>query len=464
VGRVTISHMDEEAGSSKREILKKISMAFLMFMVFGVGIPLFIGALVGISSAEVFTMITSTLVLQAAAPPIGLAMGLSPAAILVIMGFFALGILLAIFAICDSLAASSKRVRGWIDRLKIKTDKYPAIQKYGAISCMCIAWIPGVGLYGTPVIAWIMKWKRVPSIIFTLTGFLIAAIFVLFFASRINEVLLFVATVGVLIFIITSMFTLGFSLTIPQILESMQHKKIIILALVTNFILVPLVAYLVVNGLPLPQGIAIGMILTGLAAGSPFLPRIVQVGNENRVLAGALAVILMILTAFYLPLVLPLLVPSGVAVDPARIFVVLVLLMLVPLGIALFIRSKKEARAVRLTPWLSKISYIAFIASFVAVLLVYYQEIPDMIGTGGTIAAVIFILAAFAIGYICGWGSTGTRSVLAFGTAQRNLAVAAVIASLGFAERSVLIMVLTMGVIGLLLLWVIGRWQGKARG
>ena len=455
--------MDDETGSSRRDILKKISTAFLMFVAIGVAIPLIIGALAGISSSQVFTMITSTLVLQAAAPPVGLAMGLSTPAILMIMGCFALGIILAIFGICDSLAASSKRVRGWIDRLKKTTDKHPSIQKYGAISCVFIAWIPGVGLYGTPVIAWIMKWKRVPSIIFTVAGFLVAAIFVLFFASRINEVLLFVATVGVLIFIITSMFTVGLSLTIPQVLAPLKNKKIVILALVANFILVPLVAYLLVNGLLLPQGIAIGMILVGLAAGSPFLPRIVHVGEENRVFAGALAVILMVLTAFLLPFALPFLVPAGVTVDLAWIFAVLVLLMLIPFGIALLLRSKKEAGAIQYAPWLSKISYIAFIATFVAVLLVYYRELPAMIGTGGAIAAVLFILVAFAIGYLFGWSDTGTRSVLGFGTAQRNLAIAAVVASLGFTDRSVLIMVLTAGVIGLLLLWILGRWQGKTR-
>jgi hypothetical protein len=61
---------------------------------------------------------------------VGLAIGLNPPAILVIMGFFALGIILAICRICDGLAASSARVRGWIDRLAKKTEKYPQIRGY----------------------------------------------------------------------------------------------------------------------------------------------------------------------------------------------------------------------------------------------------------------------------------------------------------------------------------------------
>ena len=449
--------MDVETQRSRGSILKKISFALLMFFICGVAIPVIIGAIFGIPAGQILTLIASTFVLQAAAPPVGLAIGLNPPAILVIMGFFALGIILAIFGICDGLAASSTRVRGWIDRLAKKTEKYPQIQKYGAVSCMFIAWIPGVGLYGTPVIAWILKWKRLPSIIFTVTGFLIAAIFVLFFASRIYEVLLFAATVGVLIFTITCMFAIGFSLTVPQILVPVTNKKLVIITLLANFILVPLVAYLLVAGLNLPEGIAVGLIIAGTAAGSSFLPRIVQVGKENIALAGALAVILTVVNVLYIPLVLPFLVPSGVTVDLAGIVLVLILLMLIPLGIALLIRSRKEAAAIRFAPWLSKIAYIAFGVTLVAVILVYYNELPSMIGAGGLISAIIFILVAFGIGYLLGGKERSTQSILAFGTAQRNLAVAAVVASLCFTNPSVLIMVLLTGVIGLFLFWIIGR-------
>ncbi|MEI6842026.1 MAG: hypothetical protein WCK53_12220, partial [Methanomicrobiales archaeon] len=181
--------MDDNGSRTRRIILKHLSKALLLFIGFAMAIPLLIGALSGMDSAQVLTLITSALVLQAAAPPIGLAIGLSPLAIIVIMTCFAIGIVMAILEICDGLAASSARVRNWIDKLSKITDKHPIIKKYGALSCLFIAWIPGVGVYGTPVIAWIMKWKRLPSIIFTVAGFVIAAIFVLFFASKINEVL-----------------------------------------------------------------------------------------------------------------------------------------------------------------------------------------------------------------------------------------------------------------------------------
>ena len=53
----------------------------------------------------------------------------------------------------------------------------------------------------------------------------------------------------------------------------------------------------------------------------------------------------------------------------------------------------------------------------------------DVIGTGGILAVVIFIVVAFVLGYFSGGSDPGTRSVLGLGTAQRNLSAALVVAA-----------------------------------
>ncbi len=77
------------------------------------------------------------------------------------------------------------------------------------------------------------------------------------------------------------------------------------------------------------------------------------------------------------------------------------------------------------------------------------------------IAIIIFILAAFGLGYFFGGYEPGMRGVLAFGTVQRSLAVALVIpflelisnytigGSSGY-DPTVLIMILTLGIISLI--------------
>ncbi|MEI7433977.1 MAG: hypothetical protein WCJ93_06985 [Methanomicrobiales archaeon] len=452
--------MEDTGPRAGRIVLKKLSKALLLFIGIAVVIPLAIGAVLGVGSAQILAMITSTLLLQAAAPPVGMAMGLSPAIILVTMACFAVGMVVAIFEICDGLAASSERVRKWIDKIAKISDKHPVIKKYGAISCCFIAWIPGIGLYGTPVIAWVFKWKRLPSIIFTVTGFVIAAFFVLFFASKINEVLLFASYTGIIIFAITGMLALGFSIPKKVFPGPLQDKKLVILVLVANFIVLPLVAYLLATSLDLPQGISIGLILMAAAAGVPFLPRIVQVGGDNYSIAGVLALFLTVLSVVYIPFILYALVPGG-TVNLPLIILALVLLLVVPLVTGLMVRSRKEQAAIKFGPWLSKISYAAIIVSFGAVFWVYFSELRQMMGTRGLLAAIILILVAFGIGWLFGAGP-GMKKVLAFGTAQRNLAIAGVIAVLGFTDHSVLVMVMVTGVIGMVVLILFGKQIRKS--
>lgn len=187
-------------------ILKELSKALVFFFIFIVVIPVVVGMVENIPPANILSYIASTFILQAAAPPLGGPLGISRMVILVIMASFAVGIILVILELCKSLALTSRRVSGWIENIGKQMEKYPVTKKYGAISCILIAWIPGIGLYGTPIIAWILGWNRILTILFTTIGFVIAAAFVLFVATSIHDVqdviLLILAAAAVLLIVL----------------------------------------------------------------------------------------------------------------------------------------------------------------------------------------------------------------------------------------------------------------------
>src|SRR5512136_646415 len=158
-----------------------------------------------------------------------------------------------------------------------------------------------------------------------------------------------IGTLGVLVFIVTSMLGMGFSLTIPQIMTPLKNTRLVIMSLVANFIIVPILALLIVRIIPLSEGLQIGLILVGMAAGAPFLPKLVQVAKGDMAFTAGLMVLLMVVTIAYLPIVLPF-VLTGVQVNPWAIARSLIFLMLIPLAISLFIREKYEDVAVGLLP------------------------------------------------------------------------------------------------------------------
>ncbi|MCA9951995.1 MAG: hypothetical protein KDE48_20235 [Anaerolineales bacterium] len=49
-----------------------------------------------------------------------------------------------------------------------------------------------------------------------------------------------------LLFIVTSMLAMGMSLTTAQIIEPLKNVRLVILALLANFVLIPLLAYVII--------------------------------------------------------------------------------------------------------------------------------------------------------------------------------------------------------------------------
>jgi predicted Na+-dependent transporter len=270
-----------------------------------------------------------------------------------------------------------------------------------------------------------------------------------------------IGSLAVLIFIVTSMLGMGFSLTIPQILTPLKNRKLIIMSLVANFILVPILTLLIVGFIPLSEGLQIGLILVGFAAGAPFLPKLVQVAKGDMAFTAGLMVLLMVITIAYLPVVLPF-VLTGVQVNPWDIAKSLILLMLIPLGIALFIRARYEEVAKGLIPTMTMAANLSLAAMFIGYFVGYFDVTYGVIGTGGILVSILLVVGAVIIGYLLGGKDRNNKKVLGLGTGQRNLAAAFAIASSNFAANpEVLIEVMDVAVVGLIILMLIAGELGR---
>ncbi len=270
-----------------------------------------------------------------------------------------------------------------------------------------------------------------------------------------------IGTLGVLIFVITSMLGMGFSLTIPQIVTPLKNRKLIIMSLVANFVLVPILALVIVGFIPISEGLKIGLILGGFAAGAPFLPKLVQVAKGDMAFTAGLMVLLMVVTIAYLPIVLPF-VLTGVQVNPWEIARSLIVLMLIPLAIALFIRARYEEAAKGLIHLMTMAANLSLAAMFIGYFVGYADVTYGVLGTGGILVAILLVVGAVIIGYLLGGTDKGDKKVLALGTGQRNLAAAFAVASSNFATNpEVLIEVMDVAVIGFIILLFVAGELGR---
>src|SRR6476660_2329223 len=182
------------------------------------------------------------------------------------------------------------------------------------------------------------------------------------------ELLSKAATVAMLCFVVSSMLAMGAGLTASRISEPLRNVRLVALALLANFVLMPLGALALAKMLWLDEPFGLGLLLLGCAAGAPFLPKLAELAKGNLAFAVGAMVLLMVGTIGYLPIVLPLLLP-GVTVDPWQIARSLLLLMLLPLVMGLALKAYYADLAARVKPvldWLSNISLILLVCLITA--------------------------------------------------------------------------------------------------
>jgi bile acid:Na+ symporter, BASS family len=264
------------------------------------------------------------------------------------------------------------------------------------------------------------------------------------------------ATVAMLSFVVSSMLAMGTGLTVAQIIEPLRNARLLVLALLANFVLMPLGALALGKVLWLDEPFGIGLLVLGCAAGAPFLPKLAELAKGNLAFAVGAMVLLMVVTVGYLPVVLPLLL-EGVSVDPWKIARSLILLMLLPLAVGLALKAYYEAMAARVKPALDWISNVSLILLVLLISAANIDKVLDVFGTRGILAGLLFIALGFAIGWLLGGPGNDTRRVFALGTAQRNIAAALVVGSQSFSDPKVVVMVIVVAIVGLIILMPLSR-------
>ena len=89
------------------------------------------------------------------------------------------------------------------------------------------------------------------------------------------------ATMAMLTFVVSSMLAMGAGLTATQIIEPLRNGRLVVLALLGNFVLMPAGAVALAKALRLDEPFGVGLLLLGCAAGAPFLPKLAELAKET---------------------------------------------------------------------------------------------------------------------------------------------------------------------------------------
>ena len=260
-----------------------------------------------------------------------------------------------------------------------------------------------------------------------------------------------VATTALLGFVVSSMMAMGVGFTVGQIFDALRDVRLVLLALLANFVAMPLGALALYKLLRLDEPLGVGLLLLGAAAGAPFLPKLTELAKGNLPFAVGIMVLLAVGTVGYLPLVLPLLLP-GINVDSKKIAGWLFLLTLLPLAGGLALRAWYSEVAARVKPLLDWVCNVSLVPMVLLLAVANIDKILHVFGTRGILAGFLLVALGFGIGWLLGGPGLDTRRALALGTGQRNIGAALVVATESFSDPSVVIMIIVVAIVGLLTL------------
>jgi hypothetical protein len=148
--------------------------AIIKALVLVVVLPLTVAFFFTIPIPSTLALITSTLIIEYGAAPIGLGLGLHPVFVLCVLVCVALGVTLVLFDIFAIMGEHSERVSRFLKKSSDRAKQSSFLTKYGIYGL-----VPGVmtlGFYVCPPVSWVLGWPKNRSILLIMTGYITISI------------------------------------------------------------------------------------------------------------------------------------------------------------------------------------------------------------------------------------------------------------------------------------------------
>lgn len=258
------------------------------------------------------------------------------------------------------------------------------------------------------------------------------------------------------VFIFGTMANIGMTQDPKRIVRYWRNWPFYLKMLLANFVAAPVIMWVLLLIWPLQSEYHAGLAVFSLCAGAPFLIKLTATSEQDLALGAATMMLLVLATIVVVPLAVPHLV-SGLTVNAGELTWTLVRQLLLPMILGGLLAYFLPGLNNSLQPWVAWIANIALNVVLVATIVGYLPEMPQIIRSGALILGLVFVLAAFGVGYLAGWGNDALEDIGGLATAQRNTAAAMLIAFSSFTDPSVFVLITLVNTIGIAVLLIIAK-------
>lgn len=271
-----------------------------------------------------------------------------------------------------------------------------------------------------------------------------------------SDVMIRLSQLALPVFIFATMLNIGLTQQPGRIVGYWRDRSFVAWMLLANFVGAPLAMWLLLQILPLPLGYKAALFVYSLTAGAPFLIKLTASAGHDLALGAATMMLLVLATIVAVPLALPALLP-GLSIDAGALARTLLRQLLLPIALGALLAYFLPGIARRVQPWVSTAGNLALYLVLVSTIVGYLPLMAPIVRSGALVIGLLFVLAAFGLGWLAGRGSDSLEDIGGLATAQRNTAAAMLIAVASFDDPNVLVLITLVSALGMLMLIVIAR-------
>lgn len=194
------------------------------------------------------------------------------------------------------------------------------------------------------------------------------------------------------------MFGMGLNVKASDFKELFIRPKFVLIGIGAQFIIMPLIAYVLVKGFNLPLGLAIGVVLVGTCPGGTSSNVITYLSKGDVALSVGITSCTTLLAPFMTPILTKLLIGQSIDVNVIAMFLSVVKVVIVPIVLGILAHRFLPKIAGLLKDVLPMISTLGIVAIVIAVVSVSAEKIIANLGI-----IVLVVVCHNLFGYLFGF-------------------------------------------------------------
>lgn len=256
-------------------------------------------------------------------------------------------------------------------------------------------------------------------------------------------------------------FSIGLDATMDDVLYMFRRPLDLLKAVTAVNIVVPVVALLLTQLLPLSPVAKAGIVLMAAAPVPPLVPGNQLKAGARKAYAYGVYVALITLAIVIVPITVSVLSAtygSYVTIGVRAVAGDILMTVLIPLFLGVALRANFPRLATRAGPWIGKAAMLLLIVALAPVLVATGPAMVALVGNGTLLAIVLMVATALAAGHLLGGPDLEDRAALAVTAATRHPGLAIMIAGANSDDKRITAAILAVTLVGLIVMAPYRAW------